>query len=76
MIIALELRSKRAARSTPVRHRARLERSALFFYIPFFCVYSRITFLNVGEKINISKKLFQCGSKYGILKKREKERQG
>ena len=36
MMIALELRSKRAARSTPVRRRARLERSALFFDIPFY----------------------------------------
>ena len=34
MIAALELHSKRAAWSTPVRRRARLERSARFFYTP------------------------------------------
>ena len=38
IIVALELHSMRAARSTPVRCRARLECSALFFYTPLFFI--------------------------------------
>ena len=56
MITVLELRSKRAARSTPVRRWARLERSALF-YIPFFAenclqevIYKIIKIIKVPQK--------------------------